>query len=446
MTVTITADGPCRRTLTFSIDRAVLDAATQERVLQVASTVRLKGFRQGKAPIALVRKTHGHAAAEEARRSVMGQAFSDAIEANKLIPVGEPEMNLEKLEDDGSGPFTFELAIEIVPEFELRLDERIPVSITLPDISEDMIDGEVRRLREQGGSLKDAPEGEAVAKDDVLEGRMVYVIGGEELPPRSEVPAFLRHDLLDGNGVEGLFGHFDGKRVGDTVEVDVTLPSHFEPAEHAGAQATARFTIESHRRVEPAALEPAFFERAGVKDEADLRERLRQQLDGQRTRYRNQLIDRALDKYLSDRHEFPLPERLLSKAIDRRVHEVAHRSMEEAGLSSEKAHHEAEEQREKITDLTTRGMRLAFVLNRIAQEQGLSASREAAEQQIRILAQQQDRDPEASVLHARKEGWLVEVQEQLTHNNARAWLRERADITEQTPTAADGDSDDSGDA
>ncbi|MCB9897519.1 MAG: trigger factor [Planctomycetes bacterium] len=438
MSVTVTADGPCRRTLTFSIERSVLQAAIDQRVAQAASGAKLKGFRPGKAPIALVKKTYGGQAAEEARRQVMGQAFSEAVQEHSLTPVGDPEMNLEKLEDDGTGPFTFELAVEIVPEFELQIPETIPVTVTLPAIDDGMLETEIQRLREQGGTLQDVPEGETVAGEDILEGTIVYGVGDESLEPQTEKAVFLRHDLLDGIRVEGLAAHFVGKSLGDTVDVEVTLPEHFEPSEHAGASATARVTIDRLRRIQPAELDASFFERAGVADEADLRDRIQKNLEAQRERYRNQLVDREIDQVMIAAHEFPLPERLLSKAIDRRVHEVAHRAMEEAHQESEAAHHAAEEKRGEITELTTKGMRLAFVLNRIAQEQGLTASREAAEQQIRILAQQQNHDPEASVQHARSEGWVVEVQEQLTHNNARAWLRERAQITEQAPTEGDG--------
>lgn len=437
MTVTVTADGPCRRTLNFSIERKQLDAEVELRLTEIAKTTHFKGFRKGKAPIEMVRKAHAAQLAEEARRRVMGKAFSEAVQEHELQPIGEPEMNLEVLNDDGEGDFTFEFAVEVVPDFELELAGTIPVTITIPAVDEDMIAAEFKRLQEQAGTLEEAEDGTPVSADDVLEGSVVYTVDGEALEARADKPVFLRHELLDGVKVEGLAGHFEGKQKGDTVELEVELPPHFEPTEHAGKAARAAYTIERQRRITPAELNAEFFERVGVESEEQLREKIVEALEAQRNQVRNQLIDRELDNYLDDGHSFPVPERALSKGVERRVHEYAHKLMEERGLSSEDGHAQAEERKEEIQEATERGLRLAFVLNRIAKEQALVASVEAAEEQLRGLARQQGHDPDATVAAARKEGWIMEVQEQMTHNNARAWLRERCEVTEQAPEPGD---------
>ena len=159
MSCTVTEDGPCRRILSFEVDRARLEQAVEDGIREVANTVNLKGFRKGKAPVALIRKSHGPRVAEEARRRIMGEAFSEAVKEHSLRPVGDPEMNLEKLDAEGPGPFTFEFAVEIAPEIELDLPEEIPVTVALAEVSDEMVDGEVVRFREQGASLEDAEEG-----------------------------------------------------------------------------------------------------------------------------------------------------------------------------------------------------------------------------------------------------------------------------------------------
>ena len=140
MSCTLSVDGPCRRTLSFSIERAELEAVIDERVAALAQRTRFKGFRPGHAPVALVRKAHGKEAAEDARRQLMSRAFQQAIEANSLQPVGDPELNLQALRDDATGPFTFELKIEVAPDFELIDLQRLPVSITLPEVTEPMVE------------------------------------------------------------------------------------------------------------------------------------------------------------------------------------------------------------------------------------------------------------------------------------------------------------------
>lgn len=446
MACTMTVDGPCRRTLEFRIDREVLHAEIEQQVREIARTSRFKGFRPGKAPLDLVRRTHGKALADEARRRIMGRAFAEALEEHRLQPVGDPELDLTGLSDDEGGPFTFSLGIEVAPEFELQLDERIPVTVALPAVGEALIEREVESLRRRAAALEDAPEGVLVGRNDVLEGTAAYEVGGQHIEGRHAV-ALVEHGVVDGIVVEGAADALVGKTVGGVVELPVTLPGHFKPAEHAGQDATLRFEITRHRlAVLPEPDDPAFLQRLGVSSGDELRQRLREGLQHQREQVLGELVDREVEKALLARHDFELPERLLGKSIDRRVHEIAHQLMEREGLSAEDGHQRAEEKRAEITGAARDGLRLAFILDRVAREHGLLASTADAEAQVATMAARENADPEALLAAARKEGWLGDVQEQLTRSRARQWLRNRAEVTETEPTATAGEGGSSGSA
>jgi len=433
MSCNITVDGPTRRTLTFSVERERLEESVEKGVQHVARTANLKGFRPGKAPVALIRKSHGPRLQEEARRQIMGEEFAAAVKDHSLRPVGEPEMNLEKLDDEGDGPFTFEFAVEVAPEFELDLPEEIPVTVVLANVDEKMVDFEVNRFREQGASLEDAAEGAEIAQDDILEGTAVYVVDGEDLEPRENRAVFTKHDLVDSIPIEDSAKLFIGKKQGDTVELEVKLPPHFEPSEHADKDATLRFTIDRHRLVILPEMNEEFLARLGVTTEDEMKDRIRQELGNQRAQALDSQVDQEIENVLLEKHTFDLPERLLTKAIENRVHEFAHRIMKERGLDSEAGHHEAEAQRSEVAAATTKGLSLAFILTRIAEENSLEATPEATVEQIRMMAAQQQQDPDEMLRTAQKEGWIADVMEQLTHQNARNWLRSRAAVTETTP-------------
>jgi len=434
MSVTLKADGPTRRTLTFSIERAALDEEIERRIQSIAQRARFKGFRPGHTPVALVRKTHGKDAAEDARRTLMSRAFEEAIREHKLHPVGEPELNLQKLEDEGPGPFTFELAIEVVPDFDLKDLAQIPVSIALPPVDEGMVSQEVERFRQQAATLQDAAADEPAGDDSVLGATITYVIDGTALQPRPDRAVFVKHDLVDAVPVPGSGAAFRGARPGDVVELDADLPPHFEPAEHAGRRASLRVAVTGHRKVVVPPLTDEILQRAGVKDEAELRQAIRGALERQRAQARNESIDRAVEGWLVAEHPLPLPERLLAKAIDRRVHEVAHRLMEQQGLSAEDGHGKAEEQRARIVEAVQRSLHVSFVLSRIAREQKLGSTLAEAEDQVRLLAESQKQDPAAMLEQARREGWLQDVAASITETKTREWLRSRAVVTETAPS------------
>ena len=440
MSCTVTADGTCRRTLSFQVEREQLDGQIESALGEIARTTELKGFRKGKAPLDVVRRLHGESVREEARRRVMSESLSEAVREHELHPVGEPEMNLEVYLDDGKGPFTFEFTLEVMPDFELADLSSIPVEVALPPVTDDMIEAQVTRLLEQSASIANAEEGATVGDDDILHAGVTYTVEGLEIEPRTERPVFLRHDLVDGIAIEGAKAAFAGKQVGDTVELETTLPEHFADEEARGKVAKLSVTIEKHQLMELPELDEELCKRFGVEDEADLRTRIREQLDAQRDNFRGEQIDREVQTWLLDKHELELPERLAAKAVDRRVHEYAHQLIEQQGVSSEDGHHQAEERREEIAAASRDALKASFILSRIAKENELSATVVEAENQIRALAASQGEDPEQVVANARSEGWMSDMVANLTEQKTREFLRTHAQVTEKEPVATpDGD-------
>ena len=404
----------------------------------IARRAQFKGFRPGHTPVALVRKTYGKDVTEEARRALMSRAFDEAIREHKLHPVGEPELNLQALADDDKGPFTFELSVEVVPEFALKDLASIPVSITLPPVDEAMIGREVERFRQQSASLQDAPADEPAGDDSVLSATITYVVDGTSLEPRADRAVFVKHDLVDTINVPGAGASFRGAKPGEVVEVQADLPPHFEPAQYAGQHAVLRVAITGHRKVIVPPLSEELLAKAGLKTEDELRARIREALEQSRVQVRAEQVDRAVESWLVEQHPMPMPERLLAKVIDRRVHEVAHRLMEQQGLSAEDGHRQAEEQRERIVQGAQRSLHASFVLSRIAREQNLGASSAEAEEEVRQLARSQGQDPEQTVQQARSEGWLQDVAASVTEAKTREWLRGRAAVTETAAAPAAG--------
>jgi FKBP-type peptidyl-prolyl cis-trans isomerase (trigger factor) len=246
---------------------------------------------------------------------------------------------------------------------------------------------------------------------------------------------FLKHDLVDAIHVPGAGAAFRGLKVGESAELEAELPPHFEPREHAGRRAALRALVTGHRKVVVPELTQELIEKAGVKDEAELRERVRQGLEAQREQSRGEQVDRAVEAWLVQQHPLPLPERLLAKAIERRVHEVAHRLMEQQGLSSEDGHRQAEAERPRIEEAVKRSLHASFILARLAREHDLGASVAEGEEQVRNLARSQGQDPEQVVQAARREGWLQDVMATVTEAKTRAWLRQRARVEEAAPAA-----------
>jgi len=439
MTHTLTADGPCRRTLRFEIDRTEMERQVDEELARLARESEFKGFRKGRAPRELVERVHGEAVRNEVRHRVMSEAYREAVEEHALHPVGDPELNLEPLADEAEGPFTFELSVEVAPDFELAEFDAIPVTVTVPPGDEGFVDAEVERMRREHGGLEDAPAGTVAGKDDVLVGTLTYLVEGAALEPRPERLVVPARDMIDDVRVEGSGDAFLGKTVGDVVEVELELPGHFEPTAHAGKRASARLEVTAVRRPRVAELDEELLGKLGVPSEEVLREAIRERIEGFRTSIRDQQLDQALESHLVQAHPMELPERLKARAVEQRVHGVAHQLMEQQGLDAEEGHRRAEAERPRIAEAVERSLIVSFVLSRIAREHDLAATPDEIRGQIRALAQSHGEDADKLMENALREGWIGDLAGQITEHKARQWLRSRATVTEVAPEASDSE-------
>ena len=105
------------RQLSVTVPSEQVRDAEERAARRYASTVRLPGFRPGKAPPAVVRKRFADAIRQQAVESLVQEAYQEAIGREQLKPIGQPHVHDLKFEE--GKPLTFELRLEIRPEVAL---------------------------------------------------------------------------------------------------------------------------------------------------------------------------------------------------------------------------------------------------------------------------------------------------------------------------------------
>ena len=131
---------PTHTKLTITADQATLDAVRKQVVAKLASTVKVQGFRAGKAPANLVEKQLDQSALQtEFLDQAVNQLYVEAARQESLRPVAPPEISVVKFV-----PFTtleFTADIEVVGDIKLADYKKVklatkPVTITAKDVDE----------------------------------------------------------------------------------------------------------------------------------------------------------------------------------------------------------------------------------------------------------------------------------------------------------------------
>jgi trigger factor len=168
--------------LSVEIDEPEFDRALVGVVKTLASQVRVPGFRPGKVPRKVLEARMGGAGAlrAEALRESLPDFYARAVVDSEIDPIASPEIDITAGEE--SGGVSFDAVVQVRPVVSIPGYDGLQVTLPGLRVSEEDIDGQVNRLRENDGELESvgrpATDGDLVSIDlHGSDGSGVEVVG-----------------------------------------------------------------------------------------------------------------------------------------------------------------------------------------------------------------------------------------------------------------------------
>jgi trigger factor len=319
---------PVKVQLTVEVEPKRVKQAFDRAARELAKQVSLPGFRPGKAPRRLLEQRLGtEAIAQAAMEGSLSDYYAEALKAEDLQPVAQPDVDVDVFDEAEGARFT--ATVEVRPSFDPP--DHTGISVTFPDheVAEDEVDAQLQSLRERFAEV-DEVDREARTGDMVTLGLRVEV-DGEPLEDSTV------EDALYEVGSEGVTPKLDeevvGKRAGDEFSYEDELPEGYP--EHGGEPATFHVTIKDVREKTLPDLDDDLATTASAFDTLDeLKADIRRSLLRRRIQEgRHQLRGQILEAYLA-RVEVPLPDSMVEAEAHSRIHQLEARA-ERFGMSVE---------------------------------------------------------------------------------------------------------------
>ncbi|HYU66052.1 MAG TPA: trigger factor [Jatrophihabitantaceae bacterium] len=308
--------GPTRVKLAVEVPFDELKSSLDAAYKKIGSQVRIPGFRPGKAPARIIDQRVGRSAVlEEAVNDALPRAYSEAVRESGVRALGQPEIEVTKLDDGTSLSFTAE--VDVRPEITLPSLEGVEVTVDDIEVTEAEIDEQLDSLRERFATLTGVER--PVETGDYVSIDLTASVDGEEVEGGSATG--LSYEVGAGDLIDGIDEAIVGKSAGETVSFATTL----RQGDKAGAQADVAVTVNSVKRKELPEADDEFAQLASEFDtveelRADLRERLiRAKTLGQGSQAREKLLEKLVESA-----DFPLPESAVNAEIGYREHDVVH--------------------------------------------------------------------------------------------------------------------------
>ena len=389
MKSTVEQLSPTRVRINVEVPFTELQPEFDQAYKELAKQVRLPGFRPGKAPAKLLEARVGRGAVlEQVVNSAIPARYGEAVTAGDVKPLGQPEIDITKLEDNDELVFTAE--VDVRPEIALPDLKAITISVDPIVIDDDEVDAELQNLRARFGTLTGVER--AAADGDFVSIDLSATVDGEDVPEAKTEG--LSHQIGSGQLIEGLDEAIIGLKAGESKDFPTTLAA----GEHAGKEALVSVTVKSVKERELPEPDDDF---AQLASEFDTIDELKESLVAQVRRVKQvgqaeQIRDKAVETLL-EQIEVPLPEAIVQATVDETVHNAIHGLDHDEAKFDEQLKEQGSSREEFDADSRTnaeKAVKTQLLMDAIADELDVKVGQGDLMERIALMARQYGIEPQ----------------------------------------------------
>jgi trigger factor len=435
--VTVENLAPCKKLLRVEVEAAEVDKALEAATLEFQRSVRLPGFRPGKAPRHLVAKIHCRDIEEETKRRLVSEAYRDAIKQQKLHVVANPD--IEEIQFGRGQPLQFATTVETAPEFELPEYKGLAAKRELVVVTDEDVERALLVLRDQRAAYNDVAR--PIQSDDYVVVNMNGTCDGKPITEAAPTARGLAEKkktwihVAQDSFLPGFTEQLVGAQKGENRAVNVVFPANFSPAELAGKPAVFDVEILEVKEKALPEADDAFAQAFGAENAAKLREGVRQDLQNELNYKQKRAVREQLIKAMVDQVTCELPESMVSETTRSVVFDLV-RENTQRGIAKEAIDAQKDQIFAYAANSAKQRVKVAFVLGRIADKESIGVDDREVSERIIALAQQNNIKPERLVKQLQERDGIGEVRDQILTSKVLDFLELHAKIEDVLPTAA----------
>ena len=411
--------------LSVEVDEQEFESAVDAAFKKIAREVRIPGFRPGKAPRRVLESHIGAGAGRaQALNDALPDYYSEAVLANEVDVIAPPDIEL--VEGSEFGNVKFDAIVEVRPVISISGYKTLAVEIPSPSPSDEEIDAQLDRFRNQYGDLevveRAADTGDYVTidiegsqNDEVLEGLVasayLYEVGSAGIVPE-------------------LDEQLAGVSAGDTRSFGAAHPNgeeedplHFEITV---TEVKAKVLPELNDEF---ALQASEFETmAAWRD--DLVTRMTEVRKAQSQMIVREKIGEALAELVPDE----LPEPLIAAEMNERLQDMAMR-LQAQGLSLDQwlqfSGTDTEQFLDELKTTADRSARVDLALRAIALAESIQVLEEDLDLEFEAVAARVEQDSDVVRTQLTEAGHIPALKVDIAKRKSLDWLTESVTITDE---------------
>ena len=425
-----------QREIQVEIPADIVSRETDAVVTKFQKLAKLPGFRQGKVPATVVKNRFAEDIKSEVVESLIPRYFRQETEKQNLHPVSQPRVT--DLHIHEGEPLRFKASFEVLPEFDITGYQEISVEKPDTSVSDEEVETSLQQLREQNASFN------AIEDRSLQDGDFAQVAfrgtpknagaqetEGQAADQKGEGQPVNMDDVLvevgGSNTLPAFTENLRGANPNEERIFDVTYPDDFSDARLAGKTFEYSVTVKGVKQKHLPELNDDFAKELGqFADLNELRQRVRENMEAEKKhKAEHEGKDKIVDELLKQ-NEIAVPESMVEHQIDVRL-ERGLRALAQQGMRPEDMKKmDFGRLRAGQRDQAEREVRIALMLEKIADKENVEVSDEELNSEIEALALQAKQPVESVRSRLTQDGGLARIRSRIRSEKTLDFLYNRS--------------------
>lgn len=416
---------PLERRIDMVLTQSEIENEVGQRLRQISKSVKMAGFRPGKAPMNLVAQQYGPQARSEAIGAAVEKAFNDQVRQQNFRVAGYPR--IEPRNGGVEGQMEFTAVFEVYPDITLGDVSACQIERATLTVTDAEVDKTIEVLRKQRTTYVAA--GRAAQTGDRLTIDFTGRKNGEEFAGGKAADFVV--ELGSGRMLPDFEKGLEGMADGQTKTFDVAFPADYQAKELAGQTVQFEVTCKKVDGPRLPELDADFARALGIKDGdlTKMRDEVKANLEREVTkrlqaRVKNQVMDGLLSV-----NPFEVPKALVDMEAERMA-ENARKDLQARGMDAKAMPVDAS----WFTDQAVRRVKLGLLLAELVHAKDLQAKPEQVRAIVDDYAQSFEDPKEVVRWYYSQPERLGEAEALAMENNVVAWMLANAKVNDKPVT------------
>ena len=311
--------------ITIKFDGEEWKNALQTAYMKTRGKFAINGFRKGKAPKNVIENVYGKGVFfEDALNLLFSENYGTILDkcSEKFTVVGEPDVSVDKLEDEG---VTMVAVVPVKPEVKISSYKGMKIKEFAYNVTEEELNAEIARVQDRN-ARKVAVEDRAAQLGDIANIDFVGTVDGVKFDG-GEAEGF---DLTLGSGqfIPGFEDQVVGMNIGETKDVNVTFPENYQAENLKGKAAVFAVKLNGLQAKELPELTDEFIKDAtGSATVEEYKAKAMERLQKQADRRANDATENSILEAIAANTEVEIPQAMLEREIDGLVQKFEYQLM-----------------------------------------------------------------------------------------------------------------------